>query len=317
LIIHLDFGVAGAALALNITGCLIFITQELYIQVFKRHVFEEYLQPLFSRESFDWAGAKEFLKLGVPGTMMQCAEWWAFELLAIFAGMLGKHQLAAQVAVINIIGLLFMVPLGVQFAAAATVGGQVGAGNVRMAKRHAVTHVVFAVLAMTGIMVAIRLNQTSVARLFTDDDEDVKYILEVLNIISVYLVLDAIHGVNTGLVRALGKQLRASVATLCCYYGLGMPLALVLGFKKDMGVQGFWIGFTVALTLQDVIVSLIIVCADWKLGSKDSKTLDADSSPYEGATLATRADSESEYTQVGGTQATEPDEEDSDAPKML
>lgn len=56
---------------------------------------------------------KEFLKLAVPGTLMQCAEWWAFELLAIFAGILGKHQLAAQVAIINIIGLIFMIPFGV------------------------------------------------------------------------------------------------------------------------------------------------------------------------------------------------------------
>ena len=45
--------------------------------------------------------------------MMLCAEWWVFELLAIFAGMLGAHHLAAQVAVINIIGLIFMVPLGI------------------------------------------------------------------------------------------------------------------------------------------------------------------------------------------------------------
>ena len=45
--------------------------------------------------------------------MMQCAEWWAFELLAIFAGILGKHQLTAQVAIINIIGLIYMIPFGV------------------------------------------------------------------------------------------------------------------------------------------------------------------------------------------------------------
>ena len=66
------------------------------------------------------------MRLGVPGTMMLCAEWWVFELLAIFAGMLGAHHLAAQVAVINIIGLIFMVPLGIQFVASANVGEMVG-----------------------------------------------------------------------------------------------------------------------------------------------------------------------------------------------
>ena len=112
-IIHLDMGVGGAALALNLTYCINYAAQEIYINCIDWKFFKDFMQPLFVRDSFNWKGSKEFLKLGVPGTLMQCAEWWAFELLAIFAGMLGKHQLAAQVAVINIIGFLFMVPLGV------------------------------------------------------------------------------------------------------------------------------------------------------------------------------------------------------------
>ena len=57
---------------------------------------------------------------------MQCFEWWCFEVLAIFAGMLSNAELGAQVAIINIIGLLYMVPLGVQFAASALVGISIG-----------------------------------------------------------------------------------------------------------------------------------------------------------------------------------------------
>ena len=44
---------------------------------------------------------------------------------------------------------------------------------------------------------------------------------------------------------------------------IGMPLALVLAFKYDMGVRGFWIGFSCALVIKETIVTLIIVCADW------------------------------------------------------
>ena len=91
IIVHLDMGVAGAALSLNITYCTNYLAQEVYIHVIRWRFFKDYMQPLFKRESFSWQGTKEFLKLGVPGTMMQCAEWWAFELLAIFAGMLGTH----------------------------------------------------------------------------------------------------------------------------------------------------------------------------------------------------------------------------------
>jgi len=247
-IIHLDMGVLGAAIALNLTYISGYVAQEFYINVIAHEFFKDFLQPIFTKKSFDGPGAKEFLRLGVPGTMMQCAEWWAFELLAIFAGMMGKHQLAAQVAVINIIGFIFMVPLGVQFSASALVGGCVGSKNVPLAKKHAITHIIYCELLMTIIMVLIKFNEDAVAGLFTDHPEDIAYIKEVLSLMSIYLILDGIHGVNTGIVRAVGKQFRASVATLCCYYIFGMPLALILGFKADMGLVGFWLGFTVALS---------------------------------------------------------------------
>ena len=43
------------------------------------------------------------------------------------------------------------------------------------------------------------------AYLFTEDAQDVIYIKEVLDLMAIYVLLDTIHGVNTGLVRALGK----------------------------------------------------------------------------------------------------------------
>lgn len=46
-----------------------------------------YAARFLRRETFK--GWKKFLKLAVPGTLMQCFEWWAYEVLAIFAGLLG------------------------------------------------------------------------------------------------------------------------------------------------------------------------------------------------------------------------------------
>ena len=64
---------------------------------------------------------------------MQCFEWWAFELIAIFAGLIGVKELAAQVAVINVIGFVYMIPLGVQYAASGMVGNAIGACNPKQA----------------------------------------------------------------------------------------------------------------------------------------------------------------------------------------
>jgi Na+-driven multidrug efflux pump len=58
-----------------------------------------------------------------------CLEWWAFEFIIMFAGVLGVTELAAQVAIMNINGLVFMFSLGVQFAASGLVGNMLGKNN--------------------------------------------------------------------------------------------------------------------------------------------------------------------------------------------
>ena len=53
---------------------------------------------------------------------MLCFEWWCFELLAIFSGLMSVEALAAEVIVVNLVTLIFMVPLGTGYAASAFTG---------------------------------------------------------------------------------------------------------------------------------------------------------------------------------------------------
>ena len=114
-IVHLNLKVFGAAIALNTTYLSCYLCQEIYVRFLRNAVdkiyFEERTAPFFSQVTLqEWM---EFLKYGVPGTCMQCFEWWAFEVIAIFAGIISVTDLAAQVVIINIIGLVYMIPLGI------------------------------------------------------------------------------------------------------------------------------------------------------------------------------------------------------------
>lgn len=50
--------------------------------------------------------------MGLPAAMMLALEWWAFELMTLLAGYIGVTEQAAQIVMINITALLFMLPLG-------------------------------------------------------------------------------------------------------------------------------------------------------------------------------------------------------------
>lgn len=98
-------------MAINVTYILNFSIQELYVNVYKKSYFAQFRAPIVSAETFsDWL---TFIKLAVPTTALMCLEWWAFEFIIMFAGVLGVTELAAQVAIMNVNGLIFMFSLGV------------------------------------------------------------------------------------------------------------------------------------------------------------------------------------------------------------
>lgn len=78
-----------------------------------------------------------FLKLAGPGTVMVCAEWWSFEVVAIGAGWLGTIELAVQGVMMNTVALVFMLPLGIGVAASIRVGNLIGAGHGKAARQAA------------------------------------------------------------------------------------------------------------------------------------------------------------------------------------
>jgi MATE family multidrug resistance protein len=58
--------------------------------------------------------------------MMVCFEWWAFEVLAVLSGYISVAALAAEVVIINIVSFIFMMPLGISYAASSLTGNYLG-----------------------------------------------------------------------------------------------------------------------------------------------------------------------------------------------
>ena len=53
-----------------------------------------------------------------------------------------------------------------------------------------------------------------------------------------------------GIMRGAGRQLLASILNLISYWGLGLPLALLLGVHWGLGVQGLWWGLAATTSVQ-------------------------------------------------------------------
>ena len=136
---------------------------------------------------------------------MLCFEWWAFELLAICAGYMGVAALAAEVVIINIVAFLFMMPLGVSFAASSLVGGAIGSKNVPLARGYARQAMYLTIGLSSLVVILIAIFSDNLSSLFSSDPDVIEEVRNVLYVIIAYVWLDAIHGVQSGVIRGLGR----------------------------------------------------------------------------------------------------------------
>jgi MATE family multidrug resistance protein len=74
------------------------------------------------KEMFDTKKLYGYLKLGFPGVLMICSEWWAFEIMALLAGLLGKNSLAAQTVMLQTSTITYLIPMGFAVASANITG---------------------------------------------------------------------------------------------------------------------------------------------------------------------------------------------------
>jgi len=206
---------------------------------------------------------------------MLCFEWWCFELLAIFSGLMSVEALAAEVIIVNVVSFIFMVPLGTSYAASAFTGVFLGRGKVNEAKKYSRLTIIFNIIVTVIILIIIWTCSNGISHLFTKDAKTVAIIDDVLAVLILYIFFDTIHGVQSGIIRGLGLQVWGSIYTLICYYLIGLPLALWLAFKKNMGVGGLWLGFSIACIILDIGFMCIIECPSWhRIASETQSRID-------------------------------------------
>lgn len=102
--------------------------------------------------------------------MMVCFEWWCFELLALFSGLISVEALAAEIVVINIITFIFMIPLGTSYAASALTGYFLGEAKIDQAKKYGRLTLIFNSIITTFIVVLIGYFEVEISTLFTQEE---------------------------------------------------------------------------------------------------------------------------------------------------
>eukprot|EP00928_Gymnodinium_smaydae_P087947 TRINITY_DN72118_c0_g1_i1.p1 TRINITY_DN72118_c0_g1~~TRINITY_DN72118_c0_g1_i1.p1 ORF type:complete len:518 (-),score=102.78 TRINITY_DN72118_c0_g1_i1:132-1649(-) len=260
-ITHLRMGAFGAGLAFSCTqvaSCVFLIS---YVHCVRPGVTK------LSWIRWEWkeasSGVRAYLALALPCAMLMWAEWWCAEVMTLLAGYLGVAGLAAHTSVLQIFILIYMTSGGISCAAAALVGNAIGAGDADLARRSALVTTGVMLVTCAVIDLLIFLNTDVLASLFTSDPEVHGTVVGLFHILLLVVPLDSLQTVIDGILRGLGRQMLAFKVKIVCMWGVRFPLAVLLGFRANLGVSGIWWGSAAGLAATMAAYVPLVLVTDW------------------------------------------------------
>ena len=158
------------------------------------------------KDTLDGKELWKFIQLSIPGILMTSTEWFAFEAMAICAGILGTEVLAAQTVILNTATLLFTIPFGIAISTTTRVGNSLGSNSPKLAKQITKTALALALLAAVFNSLIILFFKRYIGLIFSNDPKVVDLVESVFPILAVYQIYDTTGAIGGAVMRGCGLQ---------------------------------------------------------------------------------------------------------------
>ncbi|CAL5072468.1 unnamed protein product [Urochloa decumbens] len=258
---RLGLGLLGASLVLSLSWWVIVAAQFAYIVASPRC---RDTWTGFTTQAFSGLGS--FFKLSAASAVMLCLETWYFQVLVLIAGMLKNPELSLDSLSIclTIHGWVFMIAVGFNAAASVRVGNELGAGNPRAAAFSVVVVTSLSLVVAAACAVAVLCLRDQLSYFFTGGEAVARAVSDLCPLLAVTLVLNGVQPVLSGVAVGCGWQAFVAYVNVGCYYVVGVPLGVFLGFYLDLGAKGVWSGMVIGGTLMQTLILLWVTFrTDW------------------------------------------------------
>ncbi len=229
-----------------------------------------------------WREWTHMLRVSLPAMAMLATEYWTYEVLTLFAGLLPDAETAvvAQAIGQQLIGFIFMLSYGLSGAVCVRVGAELGSGRPRAAWR-----VVFSALAIlmvqwaaVGGVFLIPAVRSRVAWLYDASPgrgaRDIhSLVAAICPIIVAQQLFDGAKEVFNGVFRGAGLQSLGMITSFVAYFIVCLPIAYILGFRVGglsvaPGVKGLFASTVVATAVHTALNAAVAMRIDWTRESK-------------------------------------------------
>ncbi|XP_020584365.1 protein DETOXIFICATION 21-like isoform X1 [Phalaenopsis equestris] len=206
------------------------------------------------------------MKVSLSSGVMLCLELWYNTILVLLTGYMKNAEVALDALSIclNINGWEMMIAIGFLGAAGVRVANELGAGSAKRAK-FAIVNVVVTSLSIGLILFTFFIIlRGKLAYVFTNDPEVARAVADLSPLLACSILLNSVQPVLSGVAIGAGLQGVVAYVNITCYYLVGIPLGVLLGYGLGFHVKGIWMGMMLGVLVQTSVLLFMTTRTDWE-----------------------------------------------------
>ena len=245
-------GAVGAGWTTSVVHWVMFCAMLVFCLKAKR--FELYRNFLkFGRPS--WLYLREILRIGLPNGFGLGAEVGLFAMVSLLMGTFGVTAIAGHQVAISVASLTFMLPMGLSIAISIRVGQAKGRGNYVETRYIGYAGILLSILIMFVTATFFILFPEVIVALYSDDLEVRTLAVQLLYMAAIFQLSDGMQVGALGALRGLKDTRIPFITNVLAYWGVGLPLAYLVGVYYNYGPVGMWVGLIAGLSIAAVLHS--------------------------------------------------------------
>ncbi|KAJ6419897.1 hypothetical protein OIU84_029924 [Salix udensis] len=265
-----SLGIRGIAVAVAITdlNLLAALLLYLYFSGICRKSWQGW-----SLQCFDeW---RPILSLAIPSCISVCLEWWWYELMIVLSGILSNapEAVAAMGILIQATSLVYIFPSALSLAVSTRVGNELGANQPNKAKMSSIIALSCAVLMSIIAMLFMTLMRHAWGQIFTTDKAILSLIATAMPVVGLCELGNCPQTTGCGVLRGSARPTLGANINLGSFYGVGLPIAMLMGIAMGLGLLGFWLGLLVAQAVCAIVMVVVLTRTDWKVQANRAREL--------------------------------------------
>lgn len=245
-------GGAGCGIATASIQWIMLLVLAMYISLSKTYQQVKIFQQ-FSR--FNLAMNQRILSLGAPIGMAIFFEVSLFSIAAIILSPLGEIVVSAHQIALSVTSVFFMAPLSLGMALTIRVGQLYGEKNWSAMQYVQRLGFIFATSMALFSMLLMLLFREQITGFYTTDTTVQAAATSLLLFALMYQLSDAWQVAAAGCLRGIQDTQGPMWITLLSYWGIALPLGIVLSRVLPYGAAGVWTGLVIGLTIAAVLLS--------------------------------------------------------------